>query len=165
MKTRLYLLIILAFAVAGPATAQSEKELRRQEEYKNLNALIDSCHYIFKVQSISPSGSRTIHTNSTYILTCEGDTFQTYLPYFGRAYVASYGSDGGIAFEGAPEDLKITRNEKKRTVTVSFSIAGENDKYDVSLVAGSRCYATLNIIPDHRQPISYFGTLNAFETP
>ncbi|MCP4310912.1 MAG: DUF4251 domain-containing protein [Bacteroidetes bacterium] len=85
--------------------------------------------------------------------------FTAHLPYFGRAYQASYGGDGGIEFEGKSENFNITLNEKKRTIKIQFQIRGNTDRYDLFLTVGSSGFGTLNINSQNRQPISYTGTV------
>ena len=165
MKRRVFTVILLALLVSGFAPAHAQKSDKKEEEFKKMTALIESDQYEFRVQSVNPTGGRTIHPSSIYTLTANEGVFKANLPYFGRAYQASYGGDGGIEFDGEPEEVQITMNEKKRYVTVSFKISGGNDRYTVSLQAGYKGYGTLNITCRNRQPISYYGTISALKVP
>ncbi len=98
-------------------------------------------------------------------MTATDGVYKADLPYFGRAYQASFGGDGGIEFDGEPGELDITRNEKKRTITVSFQIDGNNDHYKVSLTTGYSGYGNLHINCRNKQAISYYGQVSAIEEP
>jgi hypothetical protein len=84
-------------------------------------------------------------------------TYEAYLPYFGRAYSGGYGDSGGIEFKGEPENLEITRNDKKLSISVSFSIRAEKDTYSVNLKVGSSGYGQMTVSSQKRQVISYSG--------
>lgn len=149
----------MAILVTGFSPAGAQKSKEKDEQFKEMTALIESGFYLFNVQSVQPSGARTIHTKTSYILEARDTIFRAYLPYFGRVYSPSYGGDGGIEFEAPPENLQISLNEKKRMVNVEFEIKGESDKYELFLSVGSSGYGNLSIICQNRQPISYSGLL------
>lgn len=160
MKKTLFPLMILLLISAGCSSTQNAaKSEQRAADMEKMAALIESGNYTYTIQSISPTGGRTIQSTTPYTMKAMDGTYEADLPYFGRAYTATYGGDGGINFNGTPEDLKIEKNDRKSTVNVSFSIAGEKDRYTVSLEVGSGGYGTLNINSQNRQSISYYGTV------
>jgi len=122
-----------------------------------MESLIKSGNYEFTIRSASPSGGRTIQITTSYSLKVADGKYQAYLPYFGRAYSAGYGENGGIEFNGDPENLEITRNDKKKTVTAAFTIRSEKDQFKVSLVVSASGYGNMMISSEKRQSISYYG--------
>ncbi len=149
----------MAILVSGFIPAGAQKNKKKDEQFKEMTALIESGLYLFTVQSVQPSGARTIYSKSAYTLEARDSIFKAYLPYFGRAYSPSYGGDGGIEFEAPPENLQISLNEKKRMVNVQFEIKGEIDQYELFLSVGYAGFASLSINSQNRQPISYSGQL------
>jgi hypothetical protein len=85
------------------------------------------------VRSATPTGGKTIQITSEYTLEAREGIYEAYLPYFGRAYSASYGGDGGIEFKG------------------------DNDQYTISLEIGSSGYGSLGINSQKQANISYYG--------
>lgn len=150
-------LSVFAILLFGMADLSAQKKEKKAQEFKEMTALMESGNYVFTVNSVNPTGGGTRSVSSNYTLEARDSVYYAYLPYFGRAYTASYGGDGGIEFEQAPENLELSLNEKKRTVKVQFSIKGEKDKYDLFLSVGSSGYGTLSINSQNRQPISYSG--------
>ena len=150
-------ILILAILVSGYSPVSAQKKDKKDEQFKEMTSLIESGRYLFTVQSVQPTGSRTIHTTSLYTLEANDSTYKAYLPYFGRAYQASYGGDGGIEFDASPENLKLTLKEKKRMIKLEFDVQAKNDKYSCFLSVGSSGYGTLSINSQNRQPISYSG--------
>lgn len=163
MKKIATLLVMAIFCtVFSPLLAQKTK--KKDEQFKEIKALIESGRYEFRVQTVLPMGARTVNPSSTYTMEANDSTFTAYLPYFGRVYQPTFGGSGGINFNGAPENFELSLNEKKRMVHVKFRIQGEEqEKYDVSLSVGSSGFASMTINSQKRQTISYNGIVNPLE--
>lgn len=165
MKTRFISILIAAVTFTGCGTSstlsdggqKTSRQEKKAADFESLAGLIEGGNYQFMVRSASPSGARTIQLTSEYSLEARNGIYQAHLPYFGRAYSASYGGDGGIEFEGEPADLEITRNERKSTVTVSFTIKTDKDLYTIQLEVGASGYGNLMVSSQNRQNISYYG--------
>lgn len=160
MCTQKISVLMMAILLAGYAPATAQKENKKDEQFKEMTALVEGGRYIFTVRSVQPTGGRSISTTSAYTLEARDSTFKAYLPYFGRSYQSSYGGDGGIEFDARAENLKLSLNEKKRMVSVQFDVRGERDRYSLFLSVGSSGYASLSINSQNRQPISYQGLVS-----
>jgi len=156
MKTTLIVSITLSMILWGCSVTSSTPE-QKAAGLDKMESLINSGNYEYTIRSASPSGGRTIQITSLYSMKAVDGKYQAYLPYFGRAYSAGYGDDGAVKFNGDPENLEIARNDKKKTVSVAFTIQTENDQYKVSLVINASGYGNMLITSDKRQAISYYG--------
>ena len=167
MKTLLIpvvaLALILSSCKASSSTAGDDGKLSKNEkedaQYEQIVALIDGGEFAYTVQSANPTGGKTVQITSSYSMEAKGGIYKAYLPYFGRAYTASYGGDGGVEFEGEPSDLKINKNADKRTITISFNIKNKNETYGCTLVTGGG-NGTLTITSSNRSTISYYGRVS-----
>ena len=165
MKPGILVVITVAMALTGCGVSSSStgsgQEISKQEkkaaEFEKSASLVESGQYQFILRSATPSGGKTIQITSEYTMEAIEGVYQAYLPYFGRAYSASYGGNGGIEFKGEPENLTLTRDEKKMLVTVSFNMKTDDDLYTISLEIGSAGYGTLVVASQKRQSISYYG--------
>ena len=161
--TIIFIAIAMAFTGCGASSSSTEsgqkisKQDKKAAGFEKFAKLIESGSYQFVVRSATPTGGKTIQITSEYTLEAREGTYEAHLPYFGRAYSASYGGDGGIEFKGEPENLKLTRNEKLYTISVSFLIRGDNDQYTISLEISSSGYGSLGINSQKRANISYYG--------
>jgi hypothetical protein len=91
----------------------------------------------------------------------EGD-----MPYFGKAssnVAYSSSSEGGLKFEGKPEDYTIEK--KKKNYQINANVKEPGDSYRITLVVDFSGNATLTIITNNRSPISYNGYIKAPEKP
>jgi hypothetical protein len=149
-------ILTFLFFVSGTGLLAQGKA-KKDEQFNAMVALIESNSFEFEVQNIQPTGGRNIRPTSIYIMSVEDGLYKARLPYFGRAYQASVGGDVGIVFEGKPEELKVSTNEKKRNIDLSFKIQGENDRYTIFLNVGYSGYGNLSVTSVNRQPISYSG--------
>src|SRR4051812_10006074 len=91
------LLLILTSFFSG--FAQQTKEEKKQQEYAQIQNLVNSKNYVFVAQTVLPLGGRVRNLTSPYDLKVAGDTVISDLPYFGRAFVAPIDpAEGGIRF-------------------------------------------------------------------
>ena len=153
------ILLILMIAVSPAVMAQKSK--RAEKETKNL---IESRQYRFVARTALPMSGRSINLTSEYDLTVDSLQIKSYLPFFGVAYYAEYGqTDGGIKFDSKADEYSAVFSEKKKSYRISMKVKGKRDVYQISLDAGLSGYATLNIISNDRQSISFYGTIEKLE--
>lgn len=161
MKSNIPHVLILALFLTGcSASSSTAKNEKRAAEYEQTAALIEGGSYEFTVRSANPAGGRTIQITSTYSLEVREGVYKAYLPYFGRAYSASYGGNGGVEFEGEPRELKIEKEDSKQKVTVRFRIKHQDEDLECMLVITSSGSGTLTVSSSKRQPISYYGAIS-----
>ena len=156
-------ILIMAILAMGFSPASAQKANKKDEQFKEMVSLMEGGSYVFSVQSVQPTGARTIHTTSDYSLEAKDGIFKAYLPYFGRAYQASYGGNGGIEFEAQADQLEMSLNEKKRMIKIEFEVRTSEEKYVIFLSVGSSGFGTLSINSNNRQPISYSGIVGPLE--
>lgn len=166
MKKFIVLLLLVGF-YANDVNAQEEAKTRKQKrqekkeaEFREIEKLIDSKLYMFDAQKANSSGGKQIDlTTHTAELIISNDSVDSYLPFFGRAYNASYGggADSGIKFETTLEDYKVDKNSDKLIISITFSAKGSNDNYNCSLSVTSSGAATLSVTSNNRAQISYYG--------
>lgn len=159
MKSLLIPVVALALIISGCKASSSTSE-KKDARYEQMTALIEGGEFEYRVQSANPMGGRTVQITSSYTLEAKEGIYKAYLPYFGRAFSASYGGSGGVEFEGEPTDLKITKDDKKRTITISFSIKDKDESYECKLVTGGGGNGNLTIASTKRQTISYQGMVS-----
>ncbi|MDQ6470765.1 DUF4251 domain-containing protein [Flavobacterium sp. LHD-80] len=168
MSVKLSILLAFSCLFTLPAFAQekSKKELKAEQELKKqkeIEALIDSKNFAFEAQKATPQGGRLLNLDyNTYFLKFNEANTTCDLPFFGRAYNVAYGGDGGIKFEGVPENTRIEKSKKK--IIVRSTVKGKNDVYDLLLTVFFNGDASLSVNSNNRAPISYDGVVEAPKT-
>lgn len=166
MKCKLLILLVLLcfFDFSVFAQEKTKKELKAERELqkqKETEALIDSKNFVFEAQKASPQGGRTLNLDyNTYFLKFNTEKTTCDLPFFGRAFNVPYGGgDGGIKFEGIPEDIKIEK--KKKSYTIKAIVKGKDDVYTLYFNIFFDGGATLSVNSNNRAAISYDGEVEA----
>ncbi|MEN2398637.1 DUF4251 domain-containing protein [Flavobacterium sp. MC2016-06] len=166
MKTKLSILLVLFCFLSFPVLAQekTKKELKAEKELqqqKEIDALIASKKFVFEAQKVNPQGGRLIILDyNTYFLKFNTEKTTCDLPFFGRGFNVPYGGgDGGIKFEGTPENIRIEK--KKKSSTFRATVKGKDDVYDLMFTIFSNGSASLSVNSNNRSPISYDGVISA----
>jgi Domain of unknown function (DUF4251) len=168
MKTKLSILLVLLSLLSIPVFAQekTKKELKAErdlQKQKEMEALIDSKKFDFEAQKANPLGGRLIILDyNTYFLKFDTEKTTCDLPFFGRAFNVPYGGDGGIKFEGIPENIKVEK--KKKSYAVTATVKGKDDVYTLMFSIFSDGGATLSVNSNNRASISYTGEVKGHKT-
>jgi hypothetical protein len=164
MKTKITALMLFCFfTISVFAQEKTKKELKAERELKKqkeTDSLINSKNFVFEAQKAQPLGTRQINLDyNTYFLKFNPEKTTCDLPFFGRAYNVAYGGDGGIKFEGVPENIQIEK--KKKSYNVKATVKGKDDVYSLFFSIFYDGGATLSINSNNRAAISYQGVIYA----
>lgn len=168
MKTKLSILLVLLCFLHSPVFAQekTKKELKaekEQQQQKEIETLINSKSFVFEAQKVNPQGGRVIILDyNTYFLKFNTEKTTSDLPFFGRAFNVAYGGDGGIKFEGVPENIKIEK--KKKSYLLKATVKGKDDVYNLTFSIFLNGGATLFVNSNNKASISYDGEIKAPKT-
>jgi hypothetical protein len=165
----LCLIVILISCIQLSSIAQNSKkeakELKKEEQYQELLKLVDSQQYAFQGSKANPQQGRQIDlTTRNNFLRIKNGNAHADMPYFGRAYSGGYStSDGGVKFDGPMENYEETKNDKKRRVTIKFKVKGIDDTFSCTLNISGINSASLSVISNKRQSISYTGAISELQ--
>ena len=128
-----------------------------QDTSTNVESAVLSKNYVFTAQSVTPLGGRYRQLTSDYDLRVSTDKVVAYLPYFGRAYSAPIDpTQGGINFTSNKFAYQQT-SRKKGGWIVTIKPTDVQDVRELTLTIASGGNATLNVISNNRQSISFDG--------
>lgn len=168
MKTKIAIVFFLLTALNLTVSAQqkSKKELKQEKELQKQNEikeLVNSQNFVFEAQKVTPQGGRLIQLDyNTYFLKFNQENTTCDIPFFGRGYNVAYNGDGGIKFEGKPENVKI--ENKSKNINLRATVRGKNDVYDLMFRIFYNGTATLSVNSNNRAPINYDGIIYALKT-
>jgi hypothetical protein len=143
--------IVLGFVLAfNQVSAQSSSDSATRQ-------WVESRNFIFKAQTVFPQGGRSRQLTTEYDLTVSRDTIVSFLPYFGRAFIAPTNpTDGGIKFTSLKFDYNQGK-EKKSKWEITIKPNDVTDVRELYLTVFTSGRATLRINSNNRQTISYNG--------
>jgi len=150
------------------AQEKSKKQLRAEraiEKQQQTEALINAKEFVFIGRTAIPTGFKTMNlTSNPNYVKFYPDRIESSMPFFGKAYSSiGYGGDGGLKFEGKPEEYTFTKEAKN--YQIKATVKGKNDIFKLSLSVSFEGSSTLTIISNSRSPISYNGEISAPEKP
>jgi hypothetical protein len=157
MKKILFILVSIV-ATSSVLFAQEESGKPKENTTENLvTNLVHSKHYVFVAETVAPVSGASRSLTSYYDLTISGDTMISYLPYFGRSYSAPVDpSEGGINFTSTDFTYEI-KPKKKGGWDILIKPKNVRSAQQLSLFISDNGYASLQVISNNRQPISFSG--------
>jgi hypothetical protein len=154
--TNRFIVYIIFLLLAGCAVAGNA-----QNENASVKAAVEAKQFVFDAQTIVPTGARARQVGGEgYRLRVSGDSLISDLPYFGRAYSASYNGEGGIKFKSASFDYAV-KNRKRGGWEIALRPNDVSDFREFVLTVFDNGSAQLRALSNNRQPISYNGTVTA----
>lgn len=164
----LVLITLLVFSVAmvNAQEKKSRKEKKAEKEAKlveQTKKLVDGKAWQFDANQMLPSKGKSRNLTSSYNVVLKDGNVDSYLPFFGRAYSASYGgTDSPMIFE-APIEGYTVADGKKGGYIVKFKTKNKNDNLEYTFTISSNGSATLSVNSTSRAHISYYGNLVPIE--
>lgn len=168
MKILNKITVLAAFMLAGINIASAQTRAQKKEaKQAEIKAMVDAQNYVFKANYALPmrGGSRAL--TSDYDLVVSKDTIISFLPYFGRAYIAPTvnPTDGGIKINTTKFSYVATiKKNNLWTITIKPKDKNITDWRDVQsmiLSISPDGYGSLQVVSTNRDPISFNGYIEA----
>ena len=153
MKQNVRILLLLLMGVAGVLSGGAQ-----ETNSNNLKTILSGKNFVFKAQSAWPLQGTVVQLTAGYDMRVLQDSINTYLPYYGRAFTASYTGEGGVNFTSRKFDYKL-KEKQKGGWELTIRPADAKDVVEMNYSVSANGYATLQIISNNRQAISYYGVI------
>ena len=156
MKTLIFILSSIIVA-----SCSQPKELENASADSGISRIINDREYAFVARTVLPTGGRIVQLTSLYDMRVSKDSIIAYLPYFGRAYTAPIGAtNGGIQFTSTDFGYNA-KKRRKGGWQISIRPKDLQDIQQVNMTVSEAGAASLQVISNNRQPISYNGVIEA----
>ncbi|WP_338224884.1 DUF4251 domain-containing protein [Algoriphagus confluentis] len=130
--------------------------LAQQTEMAELQASVDAKTLEFEARQATGMKGRMIQVDSGYTLDISPEKVVGDLPFFGRAYQSTPGSDSGMKFEFSEFDFTV-KNRKKGGWDLTISPTEQSDVRALYLTVQKNGNASLRIISNSKDSMSYTG--------
>ncbi|MCW3081776.1 DUF4251 domain-containing protein [Segetibacter sp.] len=158
---KFFLLFVASLLCVHLTHAQKSKQDRKEEKMAIIESLVQSKNFVFVAQNALPSTGRNINLTTTYAVRLSSDTVVSDLPYFGRAFVAPMNpSEGGIHFTST-KFTYTTKEKKKGGWEITILPTDTRDVRQMFLTVSQQGYATLQVLSNNRQSISFNGYITS----
>ena len=149
--------IILLACIAGWGCSSTPRiKADPPLESTDIKNLIDSQSFVFKALYVSPMGGRRRDITPDYELSVAKDTVISYLPYFGRGYMAPI-SPADVDYDFTSKKFTYTATPSSRGWNVSIKIQDQPYLREMYLRIFDNASASLTVSGIDRSSISYDG--------
>ncbi|RYE35814.1 MAG: DUF4251 domain-containing protein [Sphingobacteriaceae bacterium] len=156
-----YLFLVFGLIISfSSAEAQNIRAQKKQAKLAAVKKMVDNQSYVFMAQFANPLGWRQINLNYNYNVVVSKDSVDSYLPYYGRAYVAPVNptdpTQTGIQFKSKQFDYQSNLLKKGNwEITIVPHDVKETRKFIFNI--SQEGYASLSVTSGNRQAISFNG--------
>ncbi|NTS40557.1 DUF4251 domain-containing protein [Flavisolibacter sp. BT320] len=123
-----------------------------------LKSILQNKSFTFRAQSAWPLQGTVVQLTAGYDMKILQDSINTYLPYFGRAYTSNYTTENGIKFISKKFDYKL-KEKHKGGWDLTIRPTDTRDITELTYSISGNGYATLQVISNNRQAISFYGVI------
>jgi hypothetical protein len=171
MKNILKILLTLTIGLCClNVHAQTSKTDKKAAEIAWIKSLVEKQRFVFLANYAMPMRGGGISLNYSYDLTIKKDTIIAFLPFYGQAFKANYGSiDNGINFTSTKFTYKVSK--RKNNWDIVIVPLDKNSQTDALGVNSMRLnispdgYASLQVTNTNRDPISFNGHIDEIPKP
>lgn len=162
MKKYVFLILLAALTAFSCTVSEQTRQSRAEKKAllaQTIRQQVDERQYEITVRQAYPLGGTPIMLTTPYSLTIIGDSINSYLPYYGRAWNVPYGGGKALNFTG---HIRYYRSTWVSDQQVRIAIIVENDEdvyqYDVEVFLNGSAY--INVSCRNRQTIGFSGEIN-----
>jgi hypothetical protein len=153
IKTTMMILIGAVACLQVTFAQETDQETR-------IKNLVSSGNYVFEPQTAMPLRGQVRQLTYGYDLRVSKDTLNSYLPYFGRAFVAPINpSDAGLTFTSTDFDYTV-KPRRKGGWDITIQTKDQRDNKRMLLRIQESGYASLQVNSNDRQPITFNGIIS-----
>ncbi|WP_010179343.1 DUF4251 domain-containing protein [Aquimarina agarilytica] len=178
------LLIISSFIGVVSCKSSEVTNQKKADQFVKLQELIESKSYQIDINAIYPfntaattqvlnnilfqtgnSAARIdVRGNGNYIKISD-DKVKANLAFFGERQISgNYGrTDGGIQLDDSVQKYTVTKNDKKKTLSIKFNANDGIENFSVTIIASINMRVSIGVNSSHLNRISYDGTIETLE--
>jgi hypothetical protein len=169
MKFRVLFLLVLTLAFLNcksTATLAEIEHLKETAMAKNFIITADVANTTGLMntrglENLLPPGSNLGHislVNTQNNFTIKNDSISLDMPFYGeRRFASGYGTESGLQFEGIPENVESSFNQKKNTYEFEYLLNTKTESLRISLTLFSNKTSRFTVNSSHRSTITYSG--------
>lgn len=121
---------------------------------------VESGDFTFVATFASSLEFKSVNLTSYYDFKVHNDTIKANLPYFGRAYIASYNSnEGGINFTSTKFDYSVKSGKRNGNWLINIKTLDTERAFDILIDCWENGNATMTVNDPNRQSINFNGEI------
>jgi hypothetical protein len=158
-RSRFILLALIAFFLINGCSS-TKNAAEKADVAKLIQQKVESGDFTFVANFASSLEFKNVNLTSYYDFKVKNDTIKANLPYFGRAYIASYNStEGGINFTCTKFDYTIKSGKRSGNWLINIKTLDTDRTYNILIDCWETGNATLTVNDPNRQSIYFSGEI------
>ena len=158
-KQKVLTALMACVMIVGCSTlTTAEREAKKAEWKAYVVKCIDNRQYKIDVNMMSPRRGTSKVLSNSWSLEVKGDTLDSYLPYFGRAFEPVYGETKVLNFNASIQSYEDSGFSKGKR-TIRLRVDNSEDVIDYQLEVTEDGYANIDVYPRKRDGISFSGQI------
>ena len=85
------------------------------------------------------------------------------MQFFGEVRSIGFKDEGGIVFDNIIKDYKVTYNDNKKRIQISFNARNKTENFDISIAVYKSGFTYVDIFSSHRSTITYEGNISSIK--
>lgn len=161
MKKSILLIIATIFIVSCASLNNGQKKISAEQKALQIEDSIQAKSFEVDFNYVTPMSMPPHNLTSNYYLRIKGDSVQSELPYFGRAYYSNISNNdrSPLSFNSRITDIKTVKN-KKNDYTIIFKTKNDTEDMEYTLNIYPNGQAYLNVNSTYREAISFNGDID-----
>lgn len=155
------LIAVVAFMASCTTQQNAAKKADAARTERQIADSIEAKTMQFTFDYVTPMRFPPHYLTTNYSVRLQGDSLESYLPYFGRACRSNLANNdrSPLSFNGKADDIVIKRG-KKNDFAVSFRTSNDTEQLEYALRIFPNGKVTLNVNSSDRETISFEGQMD-----
>lgn len=154
-------LFIMLTTACASSRDSGERQALSAQIASQISDSIEAKTMQFTFDYVTPMRFPPHYLTTNYTVRLQGDSLESYLPYFGQAYRSNLANNdrSPLSFNGKADDIVI-KHGKKNDFAVSFRTSNDTEQLEYSLRIFPNGKVTLNVNSSDRETISFEGQMD-----
>lgn len=156
---RIFAFVVFLFTTCGAAGQNAtDKQAEKERISQTVQRMLDNRSYQIDINYMIPlrGSARSV---SSYSITIDGNSIDSYLPYFGNATSVPFGGGEGLTFKAKIESYTDSGLKKdRRSINIKVKTAEDSFVYYLEIFDNGE--ASVSVQSLNRDDISFRGSLN-----
>lgn len=159
MKTIIQYVFLVGILFFVASCSSTRNPQSKADKYAWIDQQINSGKFKIEVDQAHPLSGSVINLTSIYTLEVRNDSVLSWLPYFGRAYVAPMDpTKSALQFSILYTNYKKVYS-LKRGYTITFNARTSEDNFRFLVEIGSEGYSSIGVTSDKKSYIRFTGQM------
>lgn len=161
MKKLLVLIIAIVSLISCTSVKNGSEKVSAEQKALQIHDSVEARTLKVTFNYVTPMRMPPHYLTTSYSIRLKGDTIDSYLPYFGRAYTSNPATNdrSPLSFKGTVQDLTTSKG-RKGEYKLGITTRNDNEQIKFLLTIYPNGQAYLNVSSYNRETIDFNGEMD-----